>query len=59
MDIDKERSWVGSELLSEGEIYIPGAIDGGETFDAWVYILDYRGSAKVASESKHVQKVVP
>jgi transposase-like protein len=43
--------WVGTELYSKQTITVTTALNSSNEFYVYAYILDYRGSAKVASES--------
>jgi len=54
----QNMAWVQTSDNTAGNVTIATGITGTEPFDVYIYAIDYRGSAKVGSLSRH-QEVTP
>ena len=54
----QNMAWVETKDNTAGNVTIATGIAGTEPFDVYIYAIDYRGSAKVGSLSRH-QRVTP
>ena len=52
------QAWVQAENNNTGNITVNTGVTGTDPMEVYVYAIDYRGSAKVGSLSRH-QKVTP
>jgi hypothetical protein len=52
-DVTNDQAWVQAELNSAGTMTIPIQTDTGHALDVYVYLIDYRGSARVGSLSQY------
>lgn len=59
VDEDNKRAYVGSAPNSEGVLSIPGPVVASTELDVYWYILDYRGSSKVASINGYANVTSP
>ena len=55
---NKQQAWVNVGNNQDGSITITTGVAGVNPFNVYIYAIDYRGSAKVASLSRH-QEVIP
>lgn len=53
-----QQAWVQVANNTSADLNIPTGVAGTDPFDVYVYAIDYRGSAKVGSLSRH-QTVTP
>lgn len=53
-----QQAWVQVADNADADLAISTGLTGTEPFDVYIYAIDYRGSAKVASLSRY-QEVVP
>jgi hypothetical protein len=49
------KAFMGSALNSAATMSIPGVFATGEVYEVYFYLIDYRGSSRVGSNSGHVQ----
>lgn len=54
----QNMAWVETKDNTAGNVTIATGIAGTQPFDVYIYAIDYRGSAKVGSLSRH-QRVTP
>lgn len=59
VDKANKRAYVGSELNTAEEITIPGPYAKSAQLDVYYYLLDFRGSSKVASASGYKSVSAP
>lgn len=59
VDAAAKKAYVGSALNSAETITIPGPVPAEAVLDVYWYLLDYRGSSKVASLSAYDEVTAP
>lgn len=58
-DYANKRAYVGSALNSEETLSIPGPVVASSKLDVYWYVLDFRGSSKVASINDYATVTAP
>lgn len=59
VDKANKRAFVGSALNSEEALVVPGPYEKSAKLDVYYYVLDFRGSSKVASASGYITTTAP
>ncbi len=59
VDESNKKAFVGSALNSAETLSIPGPIEASADLSVYYYLLDYRGSSKVASTSEYLTISAP
>lgn len=59
IDKTNKRAFVGSALNTEQTLIIPGPYEASAQLDVYFYLLDFRGSSKVASASGYKSVTAP
>jgi len=59
VDSENKTAYVGSALNSAGTLSLPGPVAASATLHVYYYLLDYRGSSKVASINRYELVTAP